>query len=130
MPYDATRSPVGWYLCSYLCRFVELSDRRRNDPEARFTSWENTVLIRASSMQLAFAKVVKIGKAHAAPYLGGPEPGVRVAWEFVGVTDVLPIYEALQDGAEVAWTPRAPRKLRRLKQLVRNKSSFVGRRRP
>lgn len=123
MPNDKNISPVGWYLGSYLLRFIELQDEDRNDPEARFLSWENTVLVRAKSIEAAYTKVERIGKQSSKPYKGGPN-GVPVQWEYLGITSVLPIYEEIADGAEVAWTERAPRKLKNLQQWVKPKSAI------
>jgi hypothetical protein len=123
MGYDKNTSPVGWYLGTYLLRFVELGDVERNDPEKRFVSWENTVLVNASTMDSAYAKVERIAKAAAKPYRGGPN-GVRVKWEYVGVTEMLPIYEQLGDGAEIAWAEHRARKLKTLQQWVKPKNAF------
>ncbi|MFT3736686.1 MAG: DUF4288 domain-containing protein [Rhodocyclaceae bacterium] len=123
MAYDKNKSPVGWYLGSYLLRFVELDDVNRDDPEARFVSWENTVLVKASTIEAAFTKVEKIGQKNSKPYEGGQQ-GVHVQWEYLGVTEVLPIYEDIEDGAELAWIERAPRKLKNLKQRVKPKSAI------
>lgn len=124
MTYDKNRSPVGWYLGAYLLRFVELSDPQQNDEECRFLSWENTVLVRANTMKQAYAKVERIGKQASKPYRGGSE-GVPVQWEYIGVTELLPIYEKIEDGAEIAWRERAPRTLRKLKELVGPIESFI-----
>lgn len=123
MEYDKNTSPVGWYLGSYLLRFVELADKRRNEPNVKFLSWENTVLVKATSLETAYAKVEKIGKAASKPYRGGPD-GVRVRWEYLGVTELLPVYEEIGDGVEIAWTQRTPRMLRKLKQMVRPRDAF------
>jgi hypothetical protein len=124
MTWDKNVSPVGWYLGSYLLRFIELDDAQRNDPERHFLSWENTVIVKADSLDSAYAKVDQIAKENTAPYLGGPEPGVPVQWEFVGITNVLPIYEALEDGAEIFWTERPSRKLKTLRRWVKSKEEF------
>jgi hypothetical protein len=58
--YDKNTSPVGWYLGTYLLRFMELNDPERNDPERRCLSWENSVLVRAKTFDEAYAKVVSI----------------------------------------------------------------------
>jgi hypothetical protein len=121
--YDKNVSPVGWYLVSYLLRFVELDDKQRNDDEKRFTSWENTVLVKAATINQAYEKAMLITREAAQPYRGGPE-GVPVQWKLVGITDVLPIYEEIEDGCEVAWSEKAPRKLKNLKRMVRPKGSF------
>ncbi len=42
-------------------------------------------------------------------------------WVFEGVTEVLPVYEELEDGAEIMWCQRAPRKLKNLRKRVRQK---------
>jgi hypothetical protein len=123
MPHDKNKSPVGWYLGSYLLRFIEIMDEGINDPEARFVSWENTVLVKASSIESAYSKTEKIGKANSTPYRGGTK-GIPVQWEFVGITQVLPIYEAIADGSELAWCERAPRKLKNLQRLVVSKAAI------
>ena len=123
MTYNKNISPVGWYLGAYLLRFIELNDPQRNDDNCRFLSWENTVLVRAKTMKQAFLKVEKIGKQASKPYRGGPN-GVPVQWEYLGVTEVLPIYEEIADGAEIAWQERSPRTLRKLKELVGPMESF------
>ena len=123
MPYDKNVSPVGWYLASYLLRFVELEDKQRHNPDKRFLAWENTVLVKAKSLDQAYAKAAKIAREFTKPYRGGPE-GVRVKWEFEGITDLLPIYEELGDGAEIAWAKHSPRKLKTIQKWVKPKGSF------
>lgn len=123
MIYDKNQSPVDWYLATYLLRFVELSDEKRDDPEGRFPSWENTILVKAKSLDEAYAKASKVARQQTAPYRGGPH-GVRVKWQFEGIIELLPIYEALGDGSEIAWTNHRPRKLKTLRTLVRPKGSF------
>jgi hypothetical protein len=123
MAHDKNVSPVDWYLGSYLLRFVELEDEQRNDPEGRFLSWENTVLVKATSLSAAYSKVERIAKQAAKPHRGGPS-GVPVQWEYVGVTQLLPVYEELGDGVEIAWAEHSPRKLKNLKQWVKPKHAF------
>src|ERR1700744_3942144 len=71
MAYDKNASPVGWYFGSYLLRFVELRDVQRKNPERRFASWENTVIVKADTLESAYSKIEKIGKAESKPYRGG-----------------------------------------------------------
>lgn len=123
MGYSKNVSPVGWYYGSYLLRFLELDDKQRNNPDKRFPTWENTVVVKAKSLDAAYSKVEKIGKAASKPYLGGPS-GVRVQWQYIGITELVPIYEKLTDGAEIAWAERAPRKLKALKSYVQPKRAF------
>ena len=121
MARDKNISPVGWYLASYLLRFVELSDKKRNDPEKRFLSWKNTILVKATSLNEAYVKAIKVAHESTRPYRGGPQ-GVRVK-ELEGITDLLPVYEALGDGSEIAWAEHRPRKLKKLRTWVKPKGS-------
>ena len=120
---DTNLSPVGWYVGSYLLRFTELNKPNNNDPEAKFQAWENTVIVKAKSFDEAYEKIVKIGKSESKPYKGGIE-GIPVQWVFEGVTELLPIYEDLEDGAEIMWREHNPKKLKNLKKCVRDKDEL------
>lgn len=73
-----------------------------NDPERRFLIWENTILVKASGIDEVYDKAVTFGLENTSPCKGGPA-GVDVQWIFEGIVDLLPIYEELGDGSEVAW---------------------------
>jgi len=119
--YDKNLSPVGWYVASYILRFVELDDEDNDDLDARFLTWENTVIVKAKDMDDAYDKTVAIAKEQTEPYKGGAE-GVPVQWLFEGITEVLPIYEELADGAEIMWAEHGPRKLRHIRKRALQKS--------
>ena len=126
MSYDPNRSPVGWYVASYLLRFVEIQAPRNDHPRRKYRSWENTVLVKARSLEDAYAKVTKIGRAKTTPYRGGPKR-IPVRWVYEGVTDLLPVYDKLRDGAEIMWTERTPRTVKTLRMLVKSKKALLGR---
>ena len=122
--YDKNISPVGWYIGSYLIRFIELDEKDNDDLEKRFHSWENTVIVKANSMEEAFEKIEIIAKSEEEPYKGGPK-GISVQWVYEGITELLPIYEELEDGAEVMWGEHSPRKLKNLRSIAsRSVSKF------
>jgi len=102
VPQEIDVSPVGWYVGSYVIRFIELEEAGNDDPEREFPVWENTVIVRAGDLDEAYRKIVAIGERTTVPYRGGND-GVPVQWVFEGVTELLPIYEALEDGAEIMW---------------------------
>jgi hypothetical protein len=108
---------------AYLIRFIELGAKNNEDPEARFQSWENTVIVNAENLSKAYDKVVAIAKATTKPYKGG-DAGIPVKWVFEGVTELLPIYEPLEDGSEIMWRERNSTKLKSLKKLVRGRRDF------
>src|SRR6516164_7214841 len=126
MSYDPNRSPVGWYVASYLLRFVEIKDERKDNARRKFLSWENTVLVKARSLEHAYAKVTKIARAKTRPYRGGPK-GIPVRWVYEGVTDLLPVYEELRDGAEIMWTERTASTVKTLRTLVKSKKVLLAR---
>jgi len=123
MAHDKNISPVGWCVASYLIRFTEINDPNNENQEERFISWENTIIVRATDLDNAYDKAVKIAHETTEPYLGGPD-AVPVQWVFEGITELLPIYEELEDGAEIMWAEYRPRKLKNLQKLVRSRNEF------
>ena len=121
---DQNLSPVDWYVGTYLSRFIEIEDELNDDSEARFSSWENTVIVKAKSLKHAFKKVQKIGIEHAKPYKAGLI-GVPVQWEYLGIIELIPVYEELEDGAEIMWGSNHPKKLKNLKAMVKDLAEFV-----
>jgi hypothetical protein len=115
-------SPVGWYVGTYQLRFVEIHDKRNNDPRRRFLTWENTALVKAKSLREAHQKLVKLGKGQTRPYKGGPD-GVDVRWLFEGVIELLPVYEEIEDGGEIMWAERT-RSLKNIRRLAKKASEF------
>lgn len=88
--YDKNISPVGWYVASYLIRFVELDQEGNDDPEKRFTAWENTIIVKADNLDNAYDKVVEEAKLQTEPYKGGRD-GVPVQWGTkIGVNPMVP----------------------------------------
>lgn len=57
------------------------------------------------------------------PYKGGKD-GVPVQWVFEGVTELLPIYEELEDGCEIMYREHNSKKLKNLRKVVREKDEF------
>lgn len=120
----ANLSPVGWYVASYLIRFVEVGAPDNDDPERRFLTWENTILIRARDLHHAYDKVVAFAQRETEPYASHPT-GEPVQWLFEGITELLPIHEDLEDGAEIMWADRRHRKLSTLRKWSRGRDDFV-----
>lgn len=61
-------SPVGWYVGAYLIRFVELEAEGNDDPEKKFLSWENTIIVKANDLHEAYDKVVAVALQNTEPY--------------------------------------------------------------
>ena len=99
--YDINESPVGWYVASYIIRFVGLDEKGSNDLAEKFDASENTILLQAPSFERAYERVLELAALETQPYknLGA----IDVKWEFVGVSELIPIYEDLEDGAEIMY---------------------------
>ena len=119
---DQNVSPVGWYVGSYLLRFIELEEEGNFDEENRFHSWENTILVKASNLDDAYDKIEQEAKEHTVPYKGGNK-GISVQWVYEGITETIPIYDELEHGTEIMYS-ESSRKLKNLKKLVKKKGQF------
>lgn len=115
-------SPVGWYVGSYLLRFIELEEHGNYDEENRFLSWENTILVQATDLDDAYDQIEKIAVEHTEPYKGG-DKGVPVQWIFEGITEILPIYDEIEHGSEIMFS-ESTKKLKNLKKLIKKKGEF------
>lgn len=83
-------SPTGWWIAGLLEKH-SFSDRP--------PFWNNYRLIKAEDWRTAFKKAVQMGRSSAAT--GAEALGSHT--EFIGVTDLLPIYDEFEDGAELIW---------------------------
>ncbi|CAK8717902.1 MAG: protein of unknown function (DUF4288) [Candidatus Electronema aureum] len=120
---DKNVSPVNWYVGSYLLRCVEVEQESKFDQEQQFLAWENTVLVKADSIEKAYDKIEQIAQSSTEPYQAG-ETAVLVQWLYEGITELLPVYENIEDGCEIMWRERRPVKLKNLRKLVRSKDYF------
>jgi hypothetical protein len=124
MKHVGNLAPHGWYVGSYLLRFVALSDKSNKSLKRRFLCWENTVIVKARDIGEAFDKISAVAKGHTRPYKGG-DKGIRVQWLFEGITDLLPIYEKLSDGAEIMWAEHRSKSLKAIRGRVKPKRAFL-----
>lgn len=116
-------SPVGWYIATYVLRFVELAQPGNDDPQRHFATWEKTILVQAADLDQAYDKALAFAARETRPYQGGPD-GVEVQWLFEGLVELLPVHEALGDGSELMWARRGPRKLANIRKQVRGRGEF------
>jgi catechol 2,3-dioxygenase-like lactoylglutathione lyase family enzyme len=88
---------VNWYLADLVVRF-DVQD----DP--RGVVHINRCLIEAHDAEEAFVKAMALGKEYDQQY---PNPaGKEVRGRFLGLFDLLEIYEPLEDGSEIAYEER------------------------
>ena len=111
------RDHTGWWIFNEVLQWVSRRQKKLTD-ESRCLVWENTRLIRARNREEAFQKALRLGQeGHPSPTSGGE-------WRFVGISLLLPVYEDLEDGAEVLWTVRGRMTVGRIKKLVKSKKEL------
>jgi len=118
----ANRSPYGWWVASYIQRF-EYKGQPRMAATARCLAWENMILIRAKSRELAYTKAIRFAK-EASPRrwnLFGDPPGRLGRWVFEGLTSLTPIYDPLEDGSEIIWTEHRNTTLSKVRRRIKAK---------
>lgn len=92
----------NWYIAEIFEKCEPL-DRNENQDLRRVTTWGNHYLIRADSPEQAIDKAVIIGKEGEFKFTN--TDGLEMEWIFVGIGDLLPIYEdTIEDGIELMWT--------------------------
>jgi len=119
VPYK-NRSPEGWWIASYVERF-EYYDENVSNLNRRCLAWENTILIQAADREEAYRKALVAGRVGDRSEAWDADSKRKGCWRFEGLTSLLPIYEALEDGTEVLWTQHAGKSVRTIKQLVKRK---------
>ena len=118
----------NWYIAEIIekCEPVERNEKQEL---RRVTTWGNHHLIKADSPEKAFDKAEKIGKE--AEYKFTNSDKIKMEWIFVGIGELLPIYEDIEDGAELMWndygfisnrrTLKMPYKKKELMKLIKPK---------
>ena len=113
----------NWYIVKIIqkCDSVE---RDENQDLRRVTTWGNYHLIKADSPEDAFDKAVIIGKEGEFKFTN--DVGLEMEWIFVGIGDLLPIYEdAIEDGIEIMWTDYGFISNRRAQRMVSSKDELL-----
>jgi len=83
-------SRTGWWIAGLL---------EKHSSTDRAPYWNNYRLIRADDWRTAFRRAIEMGENNArvgVEAFGGHQ-------EFLGVSDLLPIYDEFEDGAELLW---------------------------
>jgi hypothetical protein len=91
----------NWYIVEIIEK-CEPVDRNERQDLRRVTTWGNHHLIKADSPEKAYDKAVKLGKE--SEYIFTNSDKIQMEWIFVGIGELLPIYEDIEDGAELMWT--------------------------
>ena len=110
-------STFGWWVASFVERF-EFYDEDKSNPNRRCIAWENTILLKAKDRERAYKKAVAIGKRRSGGQ-GWNSEGRKGVWKFEGLTHLLPVYDQIEDGAEILWTSHENVAVKTVRALVR-----------
>ena len=122
IPYS-NRSPYGWWIAAYVLRF-EYYDEDKKNPNRRCLAWENTIILKAKDRNEAYRKAVRFGRQASGHEMWQSDSGRKGAWRFEGLTSLLPIYEELEDGAEVMWRKYANRTVKTIQALAKSRKDL------
>ena len=118
----------NWFIVEIIEKYEPV---KRNEKQElrRVTTWGNHHLIKADSPEKAFDKAVKLGKEKNYKFINSDK--IEMESFFVGIGELLPIYEDIEDGAELMWndyglisnrrTMRMPYKKKELMKLIKPK---------
>jgi hypothetical protein len=109
----ADRWPYGWWIASYIERAV-FDAKTKSSPRSHCVAWENTIILKARDRESAYKKAVRLGSRNTSKFDGGH-------WKFDGLTSLLPIYERLEDGAEILWIDHTGKSLKKVRGLIKQK---------
>jgi NDP-sugar pyrophosphorylase family protein len=123
-PFHASQvSPVGWYIASYIQRIdpVEAYEDDKSDHEP-WAVWENRILVKASTPDEALLRANEHLSHVGSDYKN--TDGVMLRDSVVGLTSLIPIYDALEDGNEIEWIDRTGDSVIEMHERVRDNSTL------
>jgi hypothetical protein len=113
-----------WFLADVIERAEEVGKDKTN-PNRRCLTWTNTILIQALSLEEAYDKAVKVAKENYSMRYKAAS-GKTVSWKVLGLSSLVPIYEDIEDGAEIAFTDDGYISAKRSENMVKSKSEILS----
>ncbi len=89
-----------WFVAEIIEK-CEPVNRNETQELRRVQTWGNFHIIKAESPKKAYDKAVKIGKD--AEYKFTNSDNLEMEWIFIGIGNLIPIYEDIEDGSEIMW---------------------------
>ena len=110
-----------WFLVEVI-EICEPANADTSDDLRRATTWGNYILINAPTPSKAFDKAVKVGKSESYTFKGRDQ---KMKWKFAGIGDILPIYEDIEDVAEIMWRDYGNIRAKRIDKIVQTKKELL-----
>lgn len=113
----------NWYIVE-LIQKCEPTKRDEQKELRRVVSWSNHHLIKADSVAEAYEKAVLLGKEGEYKFINTDK--LEMEWIFVGIGNLLPIYEdAIEDGTELMWEDHGLISNRKTQRMAKSKEEIL-----
>jgi hypothetical protein len=112
-----------WFLVEII-EIYEPVDSNKMQELRRVTAYGNYHLINAATPSRAYEKAVKIGKHSNYKFTNSDK--IKMKSKFLGIGDLLPICENIQDGAEIMWNNYGFISARSSEKKVRTKKDLIS----
>jgi hypothetical protein len=113
---------IGDWFLAEIIEICEPSKTDKKDLKRRATTYGNYILINAATPSDAYDKAVIIGKSYSYSFKSRNQ---KMKWKFVGIGDLLPIYEDIENGAEIMWRDYGNIQAKRIKKIVSSKKELL-----
>ena len=121
IPYR-NHSPYGWWIATFI-ESASWDDEPNPSPNSRCLAWENTIILQATDREAAYAKAVSLASQYSSEFEDNSR-NRKGHWVFEGLTNLLPIYDELEDGAEILWVEHQNRTIRKIRSQVKRKEQL------
>ena len=118
------QSPYGWWVASYVMRAV-WDDNPNPSPRSRCRAWENTIVLRAEDREEAYVKAMQLAQDNCSVSFTEEGSDATGHWVLDGLTDLLPIYDLLEDGTEILWSDYQNCSVAKIRSLAKPKEKLT-----
>lgn len=111
-----------WFIAAILLRFeYSVVSKRPQSWHVR----EEYKLVKASDSSRAYLKAEKLG--HSVEQIEmADENGRKGHWHFIGLSELIPVYDALSDGAELMYSQYDGLQTSDIKKMLQTKENLIG----
>lgn len=118
------KTEIGFWFLADVVERSEAVGAKKSNPNRRCLTWINTLLIRAPSLSAAYDKALRIAKEEYTSRYRAVS-GRTVQWTVLGISSLVPVYESLKDGSEIAWTDKGYLSAKRSRSMVITKRALL-----
>lgn len=121
---DVIKNNNDLFLVSLIMKFED-ENTRFDDTQRKCMVWENLYLIRANNSEEAYDKTIIIGESECYNSIKySDRDGSYGSWKIVGISELIPVYEDIEDGAELMWTDHDKITYKKALKMVKTKEEW------